>query len=100
VNLLAYLFQMGMPAILYGLGRDLWDTLLWGAWLLGVSLAGWHVQRTPRLRTRPVDMEQLLERIFRSNGIRVAFYDPNTGRIQRIQLMKATSADGKVRYYW
>ena len=46
------------------------------------------------------DMEQLLERIFRSNGIRVAFYDPNTGRIQRIQLMKATGADGKVRYYW
>jgi hypothetical protein len=54
VNLLAYLFQMGMPAILYGLGRDPWDTLLWGVWLLGVSLAGWHVQRTPRLRTRPV----------------------------------------------
>jgi hypothetical protein len=33
VNLLAYLFQMGMPAILYGLGRDPWDTLLWGVWL-------------------------------------------------------------------
>ena len=59
VNLLAYLFQMGMPAILYGLGRDPWDTLLWGAWLLGVSLAGWHVQRTPRLRTRPVDWSLL-----------------------------------------
>ena len=59
MNLLAYLFQMGMPAILYGLGRDLWDTLLWGAWLLGVSLAGWHVQRTPRLRTRPVDWSLL-----------------------------------------
>jgi len=59
VNLLAYLFQMGMPAILYGLGRDPWDTLLWGVWLLGVSLAGWHVQRTPRLRTRPVDWSLL-----------------------------------------
>jgi len=59
VNLLVYLFQMGMPAILYGLGRDPWDTLLWGAWLLGVSLAGWHVQRTPRLRTRPVDWSLL-----------------------------------------
>ncbi|MCL6534609.1 MAG: hypothetical protein K6U77_00915 [Armatimonadetes bacterium] len=60
VNLLAYLFQMGMPAILYGLGRDLWDTLLWGGWLVGVSLAGWHVQRTPRLRTRPVDWSLLV----------------------------------------
>jgi hypothetical protein len=59
VNLLAYLFQMGMPAILYGLGRDPWDTLLWGVWLVGVSLAGWHVQRTPRLRTRPVDWSLL-----------------------------------------
>jgi hypothetical protein len=32
---------------------------LWGVWLLGVSLAGWHVQRTPRLRTRPVDCSLL-----------------------------------------
>jgi hypothetical protein len=46
------------------------------------------------------NMEQLLERIFWNNGVRVAFYDPNTGRVQRIQLMKATSADGKVKYYW
>lgn len=59
MNLLVYLFQMGMPAILYGLGRDPWDTLLWGGWLVGVSLAGWHVQRTPRLRTRPVDWSLL-----------------------------------------
>ncbi|MCX7926210.1 MAG: hypothetical protein N2554_10430 [Fimbriimonadales bacterium] len=37
VNLFAYLFQMGMPAILYGLGRDAWDTLLWGVWLAGAG---------------------------------------------------------------
>jgi len=53
-NLLAYLFQMGMPAILYGLGRDLWDTLLWGGWLAGVGLAVWYARRTPPLHTRPV----------------------------------------------
>jgi len=28
-------------------------------WLVGVSLAGWHVPRTPRLRTRPVDWSLL-----------------------------------------
>jgi hypothetical protein len=54
VNLLAYLFQMGMPAILYGLGRDLWDTLLWGAWLVGVGLAVWYAWRTPPAHARPV----------------------------------------------
>ena len=55
VNLLAYLFQMGMPAILYGLGRDLWDTLLWGMWLTGVGLIFWHARRTPPVRARPVN---------------------------------------------
>jgi hypothetical protein len=54
VNLLAYLFQVGMPAILYGLGRDPWDTLLWSVWLAGAGLAIWHVRRTPPMRTRPV----------------------------------------------
>lgn len=48
VNLLAYLFQMGMPAILYGLGRDRWDTLFWGAWLVGVGLVAWRWRRAPR----------------------------------------------------
>lgn len=38
VNLVAYLFQMGIPAILFGLGRDGWDTLLWILWLIGVGL--------------------------------------------------------------
>ncbi|MCS6920055.1 MAG: hypothetical protein NZM28_09820 [Fimbriimonadales bacterium] len=38
VNLLAYLFQMGMPAILYGVGRDPWDMLLWSAWGMSVGL--------------------------------------------------------------
>jgi len=28
---------MGMPAMLYGLGRDLWDTLLWGVWATGIT---------------------------------------------------------------
>jgi len=37
LNLVAYLFQMGMPAMLYGLGRDLWDTLLWGVWATGIT---------------------------------------------------------------
>jgi len=46
------------------------------------------------------NMEQLLERIFWNNGVRVAFYDPNTGRVQRIQLIKVIGADGKVKYYW
>jgi hypothetical protein len=54
VNLLAYLFQMGMPAILYGLGRDPWDTLLWGGWLVGVGLAVWYARRTPPANARPV----------------------------------------------
>lgn len=54
VNLLAYLFQMGMPAILYGFGRDGWDTLLWGLWMIGVGLSvhAWraHAPRhTPQL---------------------------------------------------
>lgn len=44
VNGVAYLLQMGMPAILYGLGRDRWDTLIWGVWGLGVlsALYGWR----------------------------------------------------------
>jgi len=46
------------------------------------------------------NLEQMLERIFWNNGVRVAFYDPNTGRVQRIQLIKVTGADGKVKYYW
>jgi hypothetical protein len=54
VNLLAYLFQMGMPAILYGLGRDSWDTLLWGGWLVGGGLAVWYARRTPPVNARPV----------------------------------------------
>ena len=54
VNLLAYLFQMGMPAILYGLGRDPWDTLLWGGWLVGGGLAVWYARRTPPVNARPV----------------------------------------------
>ncbi|MFN4033135.1 MAG: hypothetical protein ACK4ME_05840 [Fimbriimonadales bacterium] len=36
VNLAAYLAQMGMPAILYGFGRDAWDTALWSVWGVGV----------------------------------------------------------------
>jgi hypothetical protein len=59
VNLLAYLFQMGMPAILYGLGRDPWDTLLWGGWLVGGGLAVWYARRTPPVNARPVDWSLL-----------------------------------------
>ncbi|GIV05617.1 MAG: hypothetical protein KatS3mg016_1192 [Fimbriimonadales bacterium] len=38
INMAAYLVQMGMPAALYGLGRDRWDTLLWSLWGVGVGL--------------------------------------------------------------
>lgn len=50
VNGVAYLFQMGMPAILYGLGRDHWDTLIWGVWGLGMllTLYGWRSQRVEK----------------------------------------------------
>ncbi|MCX7994000.1 MAG: hypothetical protein N2651_10080 [Fimbriimonadales bacterium] len=54
VNLLAYLFQMGIPAIFYGLGRDLWDTLLWGAWLAGAGCL-FFVWRTLPERSLQVD---------------------------------------------
>lgn len=59
VNLLAYLFQMGMPAILHGLGRDPWDTLLWGGWLMGVGLAVWYARCAPPVNARPVDWSLL-----------------------------------------
>ncbi|GIV08285.1 MAG: hypothetical protein KatS3mg020_0829 [Fimbriimonadales bacterium] len=52
VNLLAYLFQMGMPAILYGLGRDGWDTLLWGVWAVGVGFL-MYALRAHRSRHAP-----------------------------------------------
>lgn len=52
VNLLAYLFQMGMPAILYGLGRDRWDTLFWGVWLVGAGLMVWRWRRAGRAGIR------------------------------------------------
>ncbi|MCS7209444.1 MAG: hypothetical protein NZ874_07725 [Fimbriimonadales bacterium] len=51
----AYLFQMGMPAILYGLGRDGWDTLLWGAWGLGIALLVLAARR--RVQGKPLQMD-------------------------------------------
>lgn len=44
VNMAAYLLQMGMPAALYGLGSDRWDTLLWGMWAVGAgfSIYAWR----------------------------------------------------------
>lgn len=52
INLGAYLFQMGMPAVLYGLGRDLWDTLLWGMWAVGVGLC-FYAWRKAALKHSP-----------------------------------------------
>lgn len=65
VNLLAYLFQMGMPAILYGLGRDGWDTLIWALWAIGVGLTvyAWRVYptgRTPQMDGRLIVLLVLL----------------------------------------
>jgi len=60
VNLFAYLFQMGMPAILYGLGRDLWDTLLWGVWLAGAGIAVYAWRVSPSRQPFQVEWRILL----------------------------------------
>jgi hypothetical protein len=59
VNLAAYLFQMGMPASLYGLGRDRWDTLLWCAWLAGAGLAIYAWRKASPNRSPKVDWRVL-----------------------------------------
>ncbi len=38
VHLMVYLLQLPMPTILFGLGRDGLDTLLWAGWAIGLVL--------------------------------------------------------------
>ncbi|GBC93622.1 hypothetical protein HRbin15_02123 [bacterium HR15] len=44
VHLMVYLFQLPMPTILFGLGRDGLDTLLWLGWAAGGLLLAWGLR--------------------------------------------------------
>lgn len=44
---------------------------------------------------------EVLDRVFLQNGVRVAFYEPRTGRVRRIDAVKQiTTPDGRITYLW
>lgn len=47
---------------------------------------------------RSVDL--VLEEIFLRNNVRTAFYEPHTGRVQAIRVLKQRAPDGTIEYYW
>lgn len=59
INLVAYLGQMAMPAILYGAGRDVWDTFAWVIWLSGAMLMAFAWRTDPVKPPRTVDWRLL-----------------------------------------
>lgn len=51
IHLMVYLLQLPMPTILFGLGRDGLDTLLWLSWVIGAILLSVGGRKAPSPRS-------------------------------------------------
>ncbi|MCS6919384.1 MAG: hypothetical protein NZM28_06405 [Fimbriimonadales bacterium] len=45
-------------------------------------------------------VDAVLEEIFTRNNIRTAFYEPHTGTVRAIRVLKRREPDGTIQYYW